>query len=72
MKLTAIIEHTDDGWFVGQLEQMPEVISQGKTQAELMENLGDALEQVLIARRELAEQAFTGREVTRAELLIVG
>ena len=68
MKLTAIIERTDDGWFVGQLEQLPEVVSQGRTHDELMVNLTDALEQVLLARQQLAEQEFAGRSVTRAEL----
>lgn len=43
MKLTAIIEKSTDGWYVGQLEEIPAVLSQGKTIAELKENLLDAL-----------------------------
>jgi predicted RNase H-like HicB family nuclease len=43
MKFTAIIEKSDDGWYVGQVEEMPAAISQGKTIAELKENLLDAL-----------------------------
>ncbi|MBE0638480.1 MAG: type II toxin-antitoxin system HicB family antitoxin [Bacteroidales bacterium] len=43
MKLTAIIEKSNDGWYVGQLEEIPAVLSQGKTIAELKENLLDAL-----------------------------
>lgn len=43
MKLTAIIEKSDDGWYVGQLEEIPAVLSQGKTIAELKKNLLDAL-----------------------------
>jgi len=43
MKLNAIIETGENGWLVGQLEEMPEVISQGKTMKELKENLIDAL-----------------------------
>ncbi|HPE33522.1 MAG TPA: type II toxin-antitoxin system HicB family antitoxin [Bacteroidales bacterium] len=35
MKLTAIIEKSDDGWYVGQFEEIPAVLSQGKTIAEL-------------------------------------
>ncbi|MBC6401591.1 MAG: type II toxin-antitoxin system HicB family antitoxin [Ekhidna sp.] len=31
MKLTALIEKSDGGWFVGQLEELPEVLSQGET-----------------------------------------
>ena len=32
----------DDGWFVGQLKEVPGVFSQGETLAELEENIGDA------------------------------
>lgn len=47
MKLTALIEKSDDGWFVGQLEELPEVLAQGKTIAELKTNLLDALNLLL-------------------------
>ena len=30
INFTAIIEKSEDGWYVGQLEELPEVISQGK------------------------------------------
>ena len=43
MTLTALIEKSDDGWFVGQLEEFPEVLSQGKTVSEVKSNLLDAL-----------------------------
>ena len=47
MKLTAIIEKSQDGWFVGQIEQIPSAISQGRTMEELRSNLIDALKLVL-------------------------
>jgi predicted RNase H-like HicB family nuclease len=31
MKFTAIIEEGENGWLVGQIEEIPAVISQGKT-----------------------------------------
>jgi predicted RNase H-like HicB family nuclease len=43
MKVTAIIEKSNDGWFVGQIEEMPAALSQGKTIEELKANLLDAL-----------------------------
>ena len=43
MKLTAIIEKSDDGWYVGQVEEIPAAISQGKTIEDLKANLIDAL-----------------------------
>ena len=50
--LTAIIEKSDDGWYVGQLEEMPEIISQGKTIHELLGNLRNALDLVINSRKE--------------------
>jgi predicted RNase H-like HicB family nuclease len=32
----------DEGWYVGRLEELPGVFSQGKTLDELMANIGDA------------------------------
>lgn len=31
MKLTALIEKSKDGWYVGQIQEFPAAISQGKT-----------------------------------------
>ena len=52
MKLTALIEKSDDGWFVGQLEELPEILSQGKTVSELKSNLLDALKLLLDSNRK--------------------
>ncbi len=49
MKFTAIIEKSEDGWYVGQLEEMPAVLTQGKTIKELKDNLLDALRLMLEA-----------------------
>ena len=37
----------DDGWYVGQLRELPNVLSQGKTLEELKENIRDAYELVV-------------------------
>ena len=37
----------DDGWYVGQLREVPSVLSQGKTLDELKDNIRDAYELVL-------------------------
>lgn len=52
MDFTAVIEKSEDGWYVGQLEEMPEVISQGRDMDEVMENLKDATELIINTRRE--------------------
>jgi predicted RNase H-like HicB family nuclease len=52
MKFTAIIEQGENGWFVGQVKEVPAAISQGKTIKELKKNLTDALKIVLEANQE--------------------
>jgi predicted RNase H-like HicB family nuclease len=47
MKFTAIIEEGEDGWFVGQIEEVPAAMSQGKTLKSLHNNLLDALNLIL-------------------------
>ena len=37
----------DDGWFVGKLEEVPGVFSQGETLKELQENIEDAYHMML-------------------------
>ena len=43
MVLKAIIEQGENGWLVGQLEEITSVMTQGKTIPELKANLLDAL-----------------------------
>jgi predicted RNase H-like HicB family nuclease len=71
MKVTAIIEKTNDGWYVGQVEEIPAAISQGRTIEELKTNLLDALRLLLEVNREATETEYKGREVIREELSIV-
>lgn len=65
---TAIIEKSDDGWYVGQLEEMPEVLSQGKTISELMDNLRDALQLLLATQKEDTLKSYTGRKFIKRRL----
>ena len=65
MKLTVVIEESNDGWFVGQLEELPEVLSQGKTIDELKVNLLDAFNLFLDANRENTVIENKDKEVTR-------
>lgn len=56
MKLTAVIEKSNDGWYVGQVEEMPAAISQGKTIEEVKNNLADAVTLLMETKRELLEK----------------
>ncbi len=63
---TALIKETDDGWFYGQVEEVPEAMSQGKSIDELIENLSDALSLILELRREEVREHYKGQKyITR-------
>lgn len=70
MKLTAIIEKSDDGWFVGQIEEFPSAISQGKTVEELKANLLDAVTLILETNRLETEKDYQDKDVVREELIL--
>ena len=44
---TAIVERDPNGWWAVQCEELPAAISQGRTRAEALENLKDAIHLVL-------------------------
>ena len=48
---TAVIKR-DAGWWIGWVEEIPGVNSQGKTRAELLKNLRSALKEALEFNRE--------------------
>jgi len=70
MKFTAIIEESNDGWFVGQIEELPAALSQGRTIDELKENLIDAIRLLMETNRENTELEYKGKSVIREELLV--
>ena len=70
MKLTAIIEQSDDGWLVGQFEEFPAVLSQGKTLEELKSNLMDALQLLIQVNREDTALAYKNKSVIREEIIL--
>ena len=56
---SAVIQQHDD-WWIGWIEEVPGVNSQGKTREELLDNLRDALEEALEMNRAEARAAATG------------
>ena len=50
-EFTAIIERDGD-WFIAFCAEIPGANGQGRTKAECLENLGDAIELILSDRRE--------------------
>jgi len=55
-KFTAVIKK-DSGWWIGWIEEIPGVNSQGKTKAELVKNLRSALSEALEFNRQDARKA---------------
>ncbi len=67
---TAIIEKTNDGWYVGQIQEHPEALTQGKTLEELEANLTDALREVLRMKKEDFHKLILGKKVFRRKILV--
>lgn len=56
---TAVIQQHDE-WWIGWVEEVPGVNSQGRTRDELLDNLRDALEEALEMNRADARAAAVG------------
>lgn len=56
---TAVLQRRGE-WWVGWIEEVPGVNSQGRTRAELLENLQSALEEALEMNRADAREACDG------------
>ena len=56
---TAVIQQSGD-WWIGWVEELAGVNSQGRTREELLDNLRDALDEVLELNRAEARAAAAG------------
>lgn len=70
LSITAIIEKSTDGWYIGQIEEYPEVLSQGKTIDELKDNLVSALGEAMQIQREITQEQYKGRKVIRRKITL--
>lgn len=68
--LTAVYEHTEDGWWVVSVSEIPGAHSQGETFEEAQGNIKDAVQLLLEVRREDSEEYTEGREVRRESLTL--
>lgn len=67
--LTTVFQKVPEG-YIGYVEELPGANTQGDTLEEARENLKEAIELVLEANRQLAEEALAGMDVIRESLLI--
>ena len=71
MEYTAIIEKTSNGWYIAQCEQVPGALTQGKTLAEVQENLKEAISLVLESEKELGIRREDYNEIPVDNLVAV-
>jgi predicted RNase H-like HicB family nuclease len=64
MKLTAVFQKVPGG-YVGFVEELPGSNTQGATLDETRSNLVEAVQLLLEANRQLAEESLSGEEVIR-------
>jgi predicted RNase H-like HicB family nuclease len=65
-KLTAVFQKSPYG-YIGYVEELPGANTQGSTLEETKLNLIEAVQLVLAANRQLAEEDITGLEIIREE-----
>lgn len=66
---TAVYEKRDR-WFIGYVEEIPGVNSQGKTLKEVKKNLKEALELILETNRILADSELCSTKAIREPITI--
>lgn len=71
MEFTIILEKMDNGQWFCQCEQVPEAVTQGTTIEEAKENIKDAIEMVLAAKKELTRKQFIGHRILRRKIAIL-
>ncbi|HLC79151.1 MAG TPA: type II toxin-antitoxin system HicB family antitoxin [archaeon] len=55
-KFSVLIEKGQDGYFIGEVPELPGCYSQGKTQKELLKNIKEAIEVYLETMQELSKK----------------
>ena len=71
MNYTAIIKDVGDGWYMGQCEQVPGAITQGRTVDEVQENLKEAIALVLASEKDRFQRSYQGEKFIRREIAVV-
>jgi predicted RNase H-like HicB family nuclease len=67
LTLTTIFQKVPEG-YIGYVEELPGANTQGETLEETRENLKEAIELVLEANRQLAEESIGEADVIREKL----
>ena len=68
MNYTVAIKEIEDGWYMGQCEQIPGAITQGSTIEEVKENIKEAIMLILECERENFRKAHSGENFISREI----
>ena len=71
MEYTAIITEVEDGWYMGQCEQVPGAITQGQTNEEVQENMVEAIALVLESERKHRQKQYERAKFIRKKTAVV-
>lgn len=66
---TAVFQKVPEG-YIGYVEELPGANTQGRTLEETRVNLNEAVQLVLEANRQLAEESMNGGEVIREPFML--
>ena len=69
LSFTAVFQKVPEG-YIGFVEELPGANTQGETLEETRDNLREAVELVLEANRQLAEESINGGDVIREPFLL--
>ncbi len=69
MQCTAVYQKHGD-WYLGWVEEVPGVNTQGKSMKEVKDNLKEALEMVLEVNRMIVEKDRPRGRVTRQKIVV--
>ena len=68
-EFTAVFQRSGK-WFIGFVQEIPGVNTQGRTMKEVRENLREALALILESNRAIAQKAAKGRKSRREPIAI--
>jgi len=70
MEYTAIIKEIEDGWYMGQCEQIPGALTQGRTIEETKENLKDAIQLLMEDEKADFRKIHRGEQFMREKIVM--
>ena len=68
LKLTAVFEAAEEGGFIGSIEEIPGVNTQGETIEETKVNLLEALSLIVDTHRSLSENELKEKNVIKEDI----